>query len=34
VAHPIWTDSRRQLDPLSGCFRGLAMEEVFTASVK
>ena len=36
VAYPIWTDSRRQLDPLPGpgCSRGLAMEEVFTASVK
>jgi hypothetical protein len=34
VAHPIWTDSRRQLDPLTGCSRNIAMEEVFTASVK
>ena len=34
VAHPIWTDSRRQLAPLAGCSRGLAMEEVFTATVK
>jgi hypothetical protein len=34
VSHPIWTDSRRQLAPLAGCSRGLAMEEVFTATVK
>jgi hypothetical protein len=34
VAHPIWTDSRRQLLPLAGCSTGLAMEEVFTATVK
>jgi hypothetical protein len=34
VSHPIWTDSRQQLAPLSGCSRGLAMEEVFTAVVK
>ncbi len=34
VSHPIWTDSRRQLDPLGTCPRGLAMEEVFTATVK
>jgi hypothetical protein len=34
VNHPIWTDSREQLTPLSGCSRGLAMEEVFTAVVK
>jgi hypothetical protein len=33
VSHPIWTDSRNQLDPLSGCRTGLAMEEVFTATV-
>jgi len=30
---PIWTDSRRQLDPFPGCKRGLAMEEVFTATI-
>ncbi len=34
VSHPIWTDSRRQLDPLAGCRRGLAMEEVFTTTLK
>ena len=34
VSYPIWTDSRRQLDPLPGCSRGLAMEEVFTATIK
>lgn len=33
VSHPVWTDSRMQLSPLAGCSRGLAMEEVFTASV-
>ena len=33
VSHPIWTDSRRQLDALPGCRSGLAMEEVFTAAV-
>ena len=34
VSYPIWTDSRRQLDPIPGCSRGLAMEEVFSAKVK
>jgi hypothetical protein len=34
VAHPIWTDSRRQLEPASGCSVPLLMEEVFTATVK
>ena len=34
VSHPIWTDSRRQLAPIAGCSRGLAMEEVFTAAVR
>ena len=34
VAHPIWTDSRRQLDASPGCPRNLKMEEVFTAAVK
>ena len=34
VAHPIWTDSRRNTEPAPGCPRGLTMEEVFTASVK
>jgi hypothetical protein len=33
VAHPIWTDSRRNTIPAPGCPRGLTMEEVFTASV-
>ena len=33
VSHPIWTDSRNQLTPVSGC-RFNAMEEVFTATVK
>jgi hypothetical protein len=34
LSHPIWTDSRRNLDPISGCSRALAMEEVFTATVQ
>lgn len=34
VSYPIWTDSRRQLDPSSGCRRPFLMEEVFTAKVK
>jgi hypothetical protein len=34
VSHPIWTDSRRQLDPSTGCRTNLTMEEVFTAVVK
>jgi len=34
VSHPVWTDSRRQLAPAPGCSRGLAMEEVFTATVR
>ena len=33
VSHPVWTDSRNQLDPFGGCRTGLAMEEVFTATV-
>jgi len=33
VSHPFWTDSRNQLDPFAGCRTGLAMEEVFTATV-
>ncbi|GAC1431597.1 MAG: hypothetical protein NVSMB68_03970 [Thermoanaerobaculia bacterium] len=33
IAHPIWTDSRRNTDTSTGCARGL-MEEVFTSSVK
>ena len=34
VSYPVWTDSRRQLDPASGCRRPFLMEEVFTAKVK
>jgi hypothetical protein len=34
VSHPIWTDSRRQLEASSGCRTNLLMEEVFTATVK
>ena len=34
VSYPIWTDSRRQLDPATGCRRPYLMEEVFTASVE
>ncbi len=34
VSYPIWTDSRRQLAPSSGCRRPYLMEEVFTASVR
>ena len=34
VAHPIWTDSRHNLDPSTGCRRNLTMEEVFTANVQ
>src|SRR5205085_1235628 len=33
ASYPVWTDSRRQLDSLPGCSRGLVMEEVFTAKV-
>jgi hypothetical protein len=33
VTYPIWTDSRRQLDPVAGCSRNLGMEEVFSARV-
>ena len=33
VSHPIWTDSRDQLDAFGGCRTGLAMEEVFTATI-
>lgn len=32
-SYPVWTDSRRQLDAITGCRRALAMEEVFTAKV-
>ena len=34
VSHPIWTDSRKQLDPATGCRRPFLMEEVFTATVQ
>ena len=34
VSYPIWTDSRRQLDPATGCRRPFVMEEVFTARVE
>jgi hypothetical protein len=34
VAHPIWTDSRRNQEPAPGCTTRGLMEEVFTASVK
>ena len=33
-SYPVWTDSRRQLDAISGCSRTLAMEEVFSARVQ
>lgn len=33
LTYPIWTDSRRQLDPIAGCSRNLGMEEVFSAAV-
>jgi hypothetical protein len=34
VSHPVWTDSRLQLEPSNGCKTNLVMEEVFSASVK
>jgi len=34
VSHPIWTDSRRQLESSAGCRKNLLMEEVFTTTVK
>lgn len=34
VSHPIWTDSRRQLESSAGCRTNLLMEEVFTTTVK
>ena len=34
TSHPIWTHSRRQLPPSSGCRRPYLMEEVFTAAVR
>ena len=33
-SYSIWTDSRRQLEGITGCTRSLAMEEVFTAKVQ
>src|SRR2546430_2366992 len=33
IAYPIWTDSRRQLDPIAGCSRNLGMEEAFSARI-
>lgn len=33
VSHAIWTDSRNQLNAFGGCRTGLAMEEVFTATI-
>jgi hypothetical protein len=33
TSHPIWTDSRLQMNPSSGCRTNLVMEEVFTATV-
>lgn len=33
VSHPVWTDSRRQLTPSTGCRNNLTMEEVFTSTV-
>ena len=34
VSHPVWTDSRRQLESAAACRTNLFMEEVFTAVVK
>ncbi len=34
ISYPVWTDSRNQLVPSTGCRTGLLMEEVFTAQVK
>lgn len=34
ISHPIWTDSRRQLESSAGCRTNLLMEEVFTTTVK
>ncbi len=33
-SHPIWTDSRLQLQSSSGCRTNLTMEEVFTATIR
>ena len=34
VSYPIWTDSRRQLESIPGCYNNLAMEEVFAEKLK
>ncbi|HKP37187.1 MAG TPA: sialidase family protein [Pyrinomonadaceae bacterium] len=34
ISYPVWTDSRRQLDTITGCSRALGMEEVFIAKIK
>ena len=34
VSHPVWTDSRRQLQPSTGCSTNLLMEEVFTTAIQ
>ncbi len=34
TAYPIWTDSRNNTQPATGCRRGLTMEEVFMAAVR
>lgn len=34
ISHPIWTDSRDNQQPASGCSTRLKMEEVFTATVQ
>ncbi len=34
ISYPIWTDSRLQLNPATGCRRPLLMEEVFSAKVR
>jgi len=33
ISHPIWTDSRDQLNHAPGCSANLKMEEVFTATI-
>jgi hypothetical protein len=34
MSHPIWTDSRNNQQPSTGCRTGMKMEEVFTAIVQ
>jgi hypothetical protein len=34
IAHAVWTDSRRNQEAAMGCRSGLAMEEVFAATVR